>query len=289
MIDKYLNTDPATVKDGEHEILREARHKLSLSQKQVDIEEARKMLRAGMTMEQIAKELHHTSKTIQRYLDSTFSCVDGHYHLRLPGKLAPYEKKVLELRGKGMTYKNIHTIISAEGYKGSVASLRMIVQKERYRKADSHSSSDACSDYQPREYIQRKSLTQLIYSKTNDIYSISREQFKKALETYHMLATLYELRNEFFEIIYSIIPNGLQGLLRKIRDLNIAELNTYANEISKDIEAIKNGIMLAYNNGLAEGSVNKIKVVKRIMYGRNSFDLLKAKVLLCENIRCGIN
>ena len=37
-----------------------------------------------------------------------------------------------------------------------------------------------------------------------------------------------------------------------------------------------------YNNGLAEGSVNKIKVIKRTMYGRNSFELLKAKVLFYE-------
>ncbi|MCI7813032.1 MAG: transposase, partial [Robinsoniella sp.] len=35
-------------------------------------------------------------------------------------------------------------------------------------------------------------------------------------------------------------------------------------------------------NGLAEGSVNKLKVVKRIMYGRNSFDLLKSKLLRLE-------
>ncbi len=27
-----------------------------------------------------------------------------------------------------------------------------------------------------------------------------------------------------------------------------------------------------YNNGLAEGSVNKLKVIKRIMYGRNNFE-----------------
>ncbi len=120
------------------------------------------MFRAGMTMEQIAKELHHTGKTI-------------------------------------------HAIISAEGYKRSVASLRMFVQKERCRNEDSHSSSDACSDYQPKEYIQRKSLTQLIYSKIDDIYSISREQFKKALETHPMLATVYKLRNDFGEIIYSKI------------------------------------------------------------------------------------
>ncbi len=36
------------------------------------------------------------------------------------------------------------------------------------------------------------------------------------------------------------------------------------------------------NNGLTEGSVNKIKLMKRIMYGRNSFRLLKAKILLNE-------
>lgn len=43
-----------------------------------------------------------------------------------------------------------------------------------------------------------------------------------------------------------------------------------------------NGINYQYNNGLAEGSVNKIKLIKRIMYGRNSFQLLKAKILLNE-------
>jgi transposase len=62
----------------------------------------------------------------------------------------------------------------------------------------------------------------------------------------------------------------------------IPEIQTYINGVRKDINAVKNGISLAYNNGLAEGSVNKIKVIKRIMYGRNSFDLLKAKGLFYE-------
>ena len=39
----------------------------------------------------------------------------------------------------------------------------------------------------------------------------------------------------------------------------------------------------------AEGSVNKIKVIKRIMYGRSSFDLLKAKVLFHELFHIEIN
>ena len=37
------------------------------------------------------------------------------------------------------------------------------------------------------------------------------------------------------------------------------------------------------------GSVNKIKVIKRIMYGRSSFDLLKAKVLFHELFHIEIN
>ena len=59
--------------------------------------------------------------------------------------------------------------------------------------------------------------------------------------------------------------------LEKIENFNIPELQTYVNGIRIDINAVKNGIKLKYNNGLAEGSVNKIKVIKRIMYGRNSF------------------
>ena len=62
----------------------------------------------------------------------------------------------------------------------------------------------------------------------------------------------------------------------------ITELRSYVEGLKQDISAVKNAIMFDYNNALAEGSVPKIKLIKRIMYGRNSFALLKAKVLLHE-------
>ncbi len=61
--------------------------------------------------------------------------------------------------------------------------------------------------------------------------------------------------------------------------LEIDELESFINGIKRDITAVKNAIRLDYNNGLAEGSVNKLKVVKRIMYGRNSFELLKNPIM----------
>lgn len=53
------------------------------------------------------------------------------YDVRIPDKLAPFEDQVMELRSQGYTYQKIHDIISKTGYNGSVASLRMFMQKER--------------------------------------------------------------------------------------------------------------------------------------------------------------
>lgn len=51
--------------------------------------------------------------------------------------------------------------------------------------------------------------------------------------------------------------------------------------------AIVNGIMYEYNNGLTEGSVRK--VIKHIMCGKNSLELLKEKVLIYEDFRINIS
>ncbi|WP_235827714.1 transposase [Acetivibrio saccincola] len=41
------------------------------------------------------------------------------------------------------------------------------------------------------------------------------------------------------------------------------------------MEAVRNAIKYEYSNGLVEGCINKLKVIKRIMYGRCSFETLK--------------
>ena len=69
----------------------------------------------------------------------------------------------------------------------------------------------------------------------------------------------------------------------------IPELRSYTDGLKHDISAVKNAIMFDYNNGPAEGSVTKIKLIKRIMYGRNSIALLKAKVLMHELLYANSN
>lgn len=61
---------------------------------------------------------------------------------------------------------------------------------------------------------------------------------------------------------------------------------TYSlNGLKNDFVAVSNAFLYDYNNGLAEGSVNKTKVFKRIMYGRCTFALLKCKILKSESLR----
>jgi transposase len=69
----------------------------------------------------------------------------------------------------------------------------------------------------------------------------------------------------------------------------ISELQSYIEGLTNDLDAVKNAIKYDYNNGLAEGSVTKIKLIKKVMYGRNSFQMLRAKVLLHELLYDKIN
>ena len=56
-------------------------------------------------------------------------------------------------------------------------------------------------------------------------------------------------------------------------------LRSLAAGIRNDMQAVTNGLTLHWNSGRVEGTVNKIKMIKRQMYGRAGFALLKARVL----------
>jgi transposase len=60
-------------------------------------------------------------------------------------------------------------------------------------------------------------------------------------------------------------------------------LKSFANGLSRDICAVENGIHLPWSNGAVEGHVNRIKNIKRQMYGRANFDLLRKKVILSQS------
>ena len=61
------------------------------------------------------------------------------------------------------------------------------------------------------------------------------------------------------------------------------ELRSFAAGIRNDQQAVTNGLTLPYSSGKVEGTVNKIKMLKRQMYGRAGFDLLRASSFTQRN------
>lgn len=59
-------------------------------------------------------------------------------------------------------------------------------------------------------------------------------------------------------------------------------LTTFANGLLRDIKAVKNWIYMSWSNSAVKGHVNWIKSIKRQMYSRASFDLLRKKMILSQ-------
>lgn len=117
-------------------------------------------------------------------------------------------------------------MIRARGYDGTVDSLRMFMQKEHtHRKSISSMSSE------PKEYIPRKFMCQLIYRELEKVRGITQEQYYCAIKLYPMLGQLYSLLKDFHRIIFSQKSNELDERLIKSSKLNIDEINIYVSRL----------------------------------------------------------
>lgn len=116
------------------------------------MDEVRKLYAEGYAIDEITRLTGHTTSTVTKYLDLNCPLSNGHYDQRMPGKLAPYEQDVIEMRSKGITYKKIHEHICQKEYTGTVASLRVFMQKERtHQRNISQTAESATSEYIPRK------------------------------------------------------------------------------------------------------------------------------------------
>jgi transposase len=74
--------------------------------------------------------------------------------------------------------------------------------------------------------------------------------------------------------------SDLESWLAAIEADDQSGLRSLAVGIRNDQQAVTNGLTLHWNSGMVEGTVNKIKMIKRQMYGRAGFDLLRKRVIL---------
>lgn len=58
------------------------------------------------------------------------------------------------------------------------------------------------------------------------------------------------------------------------------QLHRFADGLRYDLDAITAGLSLPWSSGQAEGQNTRVKLIKRLGYGRANFDLLRKRILL---------
>ena len=84
---------------------------------------------------------------------------------------------------------------------------------------------------------------------------------------------------DFTRMVRQRAAEGLLAWLRAAARSKVKEFVGFARGIGEDYEAVTNALTYEWSNGQLEGQVNRLKVIKRQMYGRAKFDLLRARVL----------
>ena len=69
------------------------------------------------------------------------------------------------------------------------------------------------------------------------------------------------------------------GWLERARASGIGELAWFANGIEQDRAAVEKAFESEWSQGQTEGQVTRLKLLKRQMYGRADFDLLRVRVI----------
>ena len=107
-----------------------------------------------------------------------------------------------------------------------------------------------------------------------------REQQKlSALREESMFNLAYTLTQQFVAMVKDRNAQPLDTWLLACQTSGISELDTFAQGLQKERSALQTALTLPYSNGPVEGNVNKLKYIKRSMYGRGGFPLLKQRVL----------
>jgi len=114
---------------------------------------------------------------------------------------------------------------------------------------------------------------------TSELAKLSKEdrRFVTALRVRSTtIATAADLIGRFTSMVKDKTPAALDSWLH---EAEASALATFAAGLRRDEDAVRAALSEPWSNGQVEGQVNRLKVVKREMYGRAGFDLLRARVL----------
>jgi transposase len=221
----------------------------------------------GQSLHQIAQVLGVDRRTVRRYVAMAQPPV---YPVRRPRptQLTPYLGYLAERWAQGChNASRLYRELVQRGYRGSAALVRLVVRPWRVRQEGSPSALTAA---QP---------SRLLLQPGGCLTEGEREALETFLRVNPRLAQGYELKVRFQTLLAECDLPALERWLQAAETSELAPFQSVARSFRQDYEAIQAALVTPWSTGQCEGQICRVKLIKRLGYGRAKLDLLRQRIL----------
>jgi transposase len=239
--------------------------------------------RQGWTAPAIAQQVGLSLRTVQRDLrTATFAGRRRRSDLGESG-LNPYKPYLLERWNAGCyTAMRLFRDLRQRGYAGGygvvAAYARRLRQAQglppghrRARQPLPAVAEPACQPLTPRR------ATWLVLRRETKRTEAEAQQLAQLREQQAEVTEAIELAQAFTQLVRQRQPASLDPWLQRASASTVEAIQRFAAGLYEDYAAVKAGVTLPWSTGPVEGHINRLKVLKRQMFGRARLDLLSRR------------
>jgi transposase len=128
------------------------------------------------------------------------------------------------------------------------------------------------------DWSARRVASLLVY-RPEDLSELQQAYVDRLCHADSAIAEAYQLTQGFLHLVRDRAGEELDRWIAEATASGVPEVRRYAHGLLKDKAAAQAGLTLCWSNGQVEGQIHRLKLLKRQMYGRAGFELLRQRVL----------
>jgi transposase len=250
----------------------------------------RELHAAGMSQRQIVRQLGMSIRTVRRFVMAD-QFPQRATPRKLPSKLDPFLPYLQQrlAAGQDNAMQLWRELRDQYGYTGSRPLVSRWVAHHRHlcpkpspdlpqpRRRGKPPASVAVPPKQ--RVLSARQAAWLLVRRPEDLREEQQQRLKRLCHHCAEVQTAYTLVQEFIQMVRQRSATRFEEWLSRTEASGIPELQVFVAGLRRDYAAVVAALSLPYSNGQVEGQVNRLKLIKRSMYGRANFDLLRRRVL----------
>jgi len=236
----------------------------------------------GFTQKEIARRLGMGERTVRHWLTRGLPYASPELRRKRRRGFDPYAAYVRErfLQGSRNGLQ-LWRELQTQGYEGgSGAVYRFLAQlKQGSATTGGKAQRSQTAPDSPVEQWTAKKVVWWFIRDPSDLKKTEQETLVAIRQASPTADMAYGLAQDFMGMLRHREGERLDVWLSQVRASHIPELQRFVRSIQRDKDAVLAGLTEPWSNGVVEGKINKLKLIKRMMYGRAEFPLLRQRVL----------